>query len=176
MSTTAKDDNAGARLSAAGADDNHSATSTLLLAAPIYLKMSKEGRLERDIWLLHLTGEEFPSDCMGARNFCQNVIQQTLKLHKSDDIIKDLAGLKITGIVLMDMIAHNRETGRDIFQIAPGNSPASLRLSYQAFRACRSWNIHAERWNESPDRKGCERGQRTIDGATIPPKARHMRS
>ena len=74
--------NAGARLSAAGADDNHSATSTLLLAAPIYLRMAKEGWLERDIWLLHLTGEEFPSDCMGARNFCQNAVQQTLKLHR----------------------------------------------------------------------------------------------
>jgi hypothetical protein len=166
--------NAGARLSAAGADDNHSATSTLLLAAPIYLRMAKEGRLERDIWLLHLTGEEFPSDCMGARNFCQNVIQQTLKLHKSDGTIKDLAGINIKGVVLMDMIAHNRESGRDIFQIAPGNSPASLQLSYQAFQAGSSWNTHAAKWNESPDRKGCEQGKRTTDGVTIPPKALHL--
>jgi hypothetical protein len=167
-------DNAGVRLSAAGADDNHSATSTLLLAAPIYLKMAKEGRLERDIWLLHLTGEEFPADCMGARNLCQNVIQQTLKMHLTDGTIKDLSGIKITGVVLMDMIAHNRETGRDIFQIAPGNSPASFRLSYQAYQACRSWNIHAEKWNKSPDRKGCVRGKRTTDGVTISPKALHL--
>ena len=166
--------NAGARLSAAGADDNHSATSTLLLAAPIYLRMAKEGLLERDIWLLHLTGEEFPSDCMGARNFCQNAIQQTLKLHKTDGTIKDLSGIDIKGVVLMDMIAHNRESGRDIFQIAPGNSPASLRLSFQAFQACRSWNVHAKKWNESPDRKGCGRGKRTTDGVTIPPKALHL--
>jgi hypothetical protein len=169
-------ESAGARLSAAGADDNHSATSTLLLAAPIYLRMAKEGRLERDIWLLHLTGEEFPSDCMGARNFCQNVVQQTLKLHRSDGTIRDLSGINITGIVLMDMIAHNRDnTGRDIFQIAPGYSAASLQLSTHAYQACRSWNIHAEKWNESPDRKGCERGQRTTDGVTIPTKALHLR-
>jgi hypothetical protein len=146
------DANGGVRLSAAGADDNHSATSTLLLAAPIFLQMAKEGRLERDIWLLHLTGEEFPSDCMGARNFCQNVIQHTLK----------------------DMIAHNRETGRDIFQIAPGTSPASLKLSVQAFNALESWNSHVKIWNESPVRIGCKRGVRTADGVTIPPKALHL--
>jgi hypothetical protein len=169
-------ENAGARLSASGADDNHSATSTLLLAAPIFLRMAKEGRLERDIWLLHLTGEEFPSDCMGARNFCQNMIQQTLKLHRSDGKIRDLSGITITGVILMDMIAHNRDaTGRDIFQISPGNSAASLRLSTYAFQASQAWSLHAEKWNESPDRKGCDRGQRTKDGTTIPPKALHLR-
>jgi len=165
----------GARISAAGADDNHSATSTLLLSAAIYLRLAKEGRLERDIWLLHLTGEEFPSDCMGARKFCQNVIQQTLKLHRTDGSTHDLSGITITGVLLMDMIAHNRESGRDIFQISPGYSAASLRLSYQAYQACRTWNIHAEKWNESPDRKGCTRGQRTPDGKTIPLKALHLR-
>ena len=65
----------GARLAARGADDNYSASSTLLQAAPIFLKLSKEGKLERDIWLIHLTGEEFPSDCMGARNFCQTLVE-----------------------------------------------------------------------------------------------------
>ena len=49
--------------------DNGSATATLLQAAPIFLKLAREGKLERDVWLLHLTGEEFPSDCMGARVF-----------------------------------------------------------------------------------------------------------
>jgi hypothetical protein len=137
--------------------------------------MAKEGRLERDIWLLHLTGEEFPSDCMGARNFCQHVVQQTLQLHRSDGTIRDLSGINIAGVVLMDMIAHNRDNGRDIFQIAPGYSAASLSLSTHAYQACRSWNIHAEKWNESPDRKGCDRGQRTKDGMTIPPKALHLR-
>jgi len=38
---------------AAGADDNHSATAALLQAAPIFLKLARQGRLARDIWLLH---------------------------------------------------------------------------------------------------------------------------
>ena len=42
-------DGKGARISAAGADDNFSATSTLLQAAPIFLKLSKEGKLKRDV-------------------------------------------------------------------------------------------------------------------------------
>jgi hypothetical protein len=168
-------DSTGVRLSAAGADDNHSATSTLLLAAPVFLKMAKEGRLERDIWLLHLTGEEFPSDCLGARFFCQNLVQKTLKMHRSDGSMLDLSGVNIYGVLLMDMIAHNRDNGRDIFQIAPGNSPASLRLSYLAFQACRSWNIQAVKLNESSDRKGCAHGERSKDGITIPPTALHLR-
>jgi hypothetical protein len=52
----------GARLSAAGADDNYSATAALLVAAPIFLAMSREGKLERDIWLLHLTGQDVNPD------------------------------------------------------------------------------------------------------------------
>ena len=59
----------GARLAAAGADDNHSATAALMLGAPIFLELSRAGRLASDVWLVHLTGEEFPSDCMGARHW-----------------------------------------------------------------------------------------------------------
>ncbi len=69
----------GARVSAQGADDNASATATLLLAAPVFLKLAKEGKLERDVWLVHLTGEEFPSDCMGARALCQALVERTLQ-------------------------------------------------------------------------------------------------
>ena len=58
----------GPRIAAAGADDNHSATAAMLLAAPIFLDLAKQGKLESDVRLVHLTGEEFPSDCMGARH------------------------------------------------------------------------------------------------------------
>jgi hypothetical protein len=165
----------GARLSAAGADDNYSATAALLQAAPIFLKMSKEGRLERDIWLLHLTGEEFPSDCLGARNFCQNAVQRTLKMRGTDDRWKDLSAVEIKGVLVMDMIAHNRDNARDIFQIAPGKTGDSLRLAYQARRACRVWNANVPEWNESPERNGCKPGQRTKDIHGIPPKALQLK-
>ena len=70
----------GARIAAAGADDNCSATATLLQAAPVFLRLSKEGLLERDIWLVHLTGEEFPSDCMGSRHLAQALVEKTLQM------------------------------------------------------------------------------------------------
>ena len=70
----------GARLAAAGADDNASATAALLQAAPVFMNLARQGRLERDVWLLHLTGEEFPADCLGARSFCQGLVEKTLKL------------------------------------------------------------------------------------------------
>ncbi len=164
----------GARISAAGADDNYSATSTLLLAAPIFLKMSKEGKLEKDIWLLHLTGEEFPSDCMGARNFVQHLIQKTLKMRRSDSSVKDLSAVTITGVLVMDMIAHNRDNGRNIFQISPGRTGESLHLAYQAHKANLAWNNYANELNELSDRKGCSAGKRSSDQVTIPRKALHL--
>ncbi|HEV3203910.1 MAG TPA: M28 family peptidase, partial [Gemmataceae bacterium] len=68
----------GARLAAAGADDNHSATAALMLGAKVFLQLSRSGKLACDVWLIHLTGEEFPSDCMGARNLCQKLIEGNL--------------------------------------------------------------------------------------------------
>jgi len=164
----------GARLSAAGADDNYSATSTLLLAAPVFLKMSKEGKLEKDIWLLHLTGEEFPSDCMGARNFCENLVQKTLKMRKTGDAWQDLSAVEISGVLVMDMIAHNRDNGRNIFQISPGRTGEALKLAFQAHKANEAWNYHAKELNKLPDRKGCSHGTRVSDRESIPAKALHL--
>jgi len=150
----------GARLAAAGADDNHSATSTLLLAAPVFLQLAKEGKLERDIWLIHLTGEEFPSDCMGARDFCRNYVQKTLKMRRDDGSFKDLSGVEIKGVFVMDMIAHNRDNARDIFQISPGRTLDSVKLGYKAHLVNRAWNKLAEELNSGPGRAGCKRGER----------------
>jgi hypothetical protein len=165
----------GARLAAAGADDNHSASAALLMAAPVYLKMAKEGKLERDIWLLHLTGEEFPSDCLGARNFCQNLVQKTLKMKRRDGSFKDLSDVEVKGVLVMDMIAHNRDSDLDIFQVSPGKTAESPKLAAEARTASRIWNANTIKWNESSDRKDCKRGQRTRDIRIIPAKALHLK-
>ncbi|MGB8214501.1 MAG: M28 family peptidase [Anaerolineales bacterium] len=162
----------GARSSAAGADDNYSATAVLLQAAPIYLKLAREGRLEKDIWLLHLTGEEFPADCLGARHFCQAVIEKQLKLHL-DGTVVDLSATRVVGVFVMDMIAHNRDNDRNIFQISPGRTPQSLQLAMQAHLANMAWNAAVPGWNSSPDRKNCGPGQRSPDGMQIPGMAAH---
>ena len=65
--------NDGARMAASGADDNHSATSALMLGAEMFMELSRAGKLARDIWIVHLTGEEFPSDCLGARHLAQSL-------------------------------------------------------------------------------------------------------
>ncbi len=158
----------GARISAAGADDNDSATATLLQAAPVYLSMAKEGKLERDIWLLHLTGEEFPSDCLGARHFCKAMMEKKLILHLEENKTIDLSDVKIKGVFVMDMIAHNREKEPDVFQISPGRSTESLKLAYQAHRANMIWNTSTETWNQLDDRKGKIRGKRCGDSYEIP--------
>src|SRR6202049_2333213 len=75
----------GSRLAASGADDNHSATAALMMAAPILMELSREGRLGCDVWLVHLTGEEFPSDCLGARHLTQQLVEGTLRLRTRPD-------------------------------------------------------------------------------------------
>ena len=162
-----------ARVAAAGADDNYSATAALMLAAPIFLKLSREGKLDCDVWLIHLTGEEFPADCMGARHLAQSIVEGTLQLHRPGQMALDLSGVKIDGVYVLDMIAHNRDRDRDVFQISPGLSKQSVRLAYQAHLANMIWNDHTEKWNQKPARRYRKAGLRCKDGITIPDIARH---
>ncbi|HEX9077789.1 MAG TPA: M28 family peptidase [Anaerolineae bacterium] len=164
----------GARLAAAGADDNHSATATLLQAAPIFMQLARAGKLERDIWLLHLTGEEFPSDCLGARHFCQALVEKTLKLRLGEDQFVDLSAARVVGVFVMDMIAHNRDNAQDIFQISPGRNRESLVLAQQAHLANMIWNAKTHAWNQSAERRGRGRGKRCVDGVTIPDMALYL--
>jgi hypothetical protein len=160
-----------ARVASAGADDNHSATAALMLGAPVFLALSRAGQLECDVWLVHLTGEEFPSDCMGARHLAQWLVERSLKLRLSDERRIDLSKVKVEGVYVLDMIAHNRHPYRDLFQISPGLSRKSYGLAYQAHVANAIWNAKAKEWNRRADRRS--RGRRSADGVTIPQIAQH---
>jgi hypothetical protein len=163
----------GARLAAAGADDNHSATAALMQAAPILLDLSRQGRLGCDVWLVHLTGEEFPSDCMGARNLCQRLVQGDLCVRISEGRELNLSRVRVKGVYVMDMIAHNNDHDRDVFQISPGTGPESAQLALLAHGAAQAWNRMAERWNRHTSRRGRGRSQRRPDGRHIPATALH---
>jgi hypothetical protein len=161
----------GARLAACGADDNHSATAAMMLAAPIFLEMSRQGKLECDVWLVHLTGEEFPADCLGARALTERLVERTLTLHLPRGKTRDLSKTTIRGLYVSDMIAHNNDRERDIFQISPGNDPGSMWLAYQAHLANETWNESVPYWNKSQKRNGLPRGRRSPHGGAIPEMA-----
>ncbi|HVO65943.1 MAG TPA: M28 family peptidase [Syntrophales bacterium] len=163
----------GARIAAAGADDNHSATAALMGAVPVFCDLSRKGNLGCDIWIIHLTGEEFPSDCLGSRHLCQQLVEGTLKLRLSGDQEKDLSDVKIQGAFILDMIAHNNESELDKFQIAPGMGAKSLWLAYQAHIANEMWNASTYIWNRRSSRRGLGRGKRSRDKKTIPDIASH---
>ncbi len=163
-----------ARVAAPGSDDNHSATAALMLGAPIFLELSRSRRLACDIWLLHLTGEEFPADSLGARHFAQQLAEGTLALHLPGRRPLDLSRTRVEGVFVMDMIAHNRRITRDVFQISPGLSRESYWLAYQAHLAAMIWNAGTGRWNRSTERRDAGRGKRSADGKTIPAIARHL--
>ncbi|MGO9112815.1 MAG: M28 family peptidase, partial [Thermoguttaceae bacterium] len=164
----------GPRIAAAGADDNHSATAAMMLAAPIFLDLSKQGKLESDIWLVHLTGEEFPSDCMGARALCQQVVEGSLRIRLTNGRWKSLARTRVGGVYVMDMIAHNNDHEKDVFQIAPGTNHQSMLLAEEAHAAAELWNASTPVWNRRAERRGAARGKRSADGITIPDVALHL--
>jgi hypothetical protein len=158
----------GARIAACGADDNHSATAAMMLAAPIFLAMSKAGKLGCDVWLVHLTGEEFPADCLGARALTERVIEGAVEIHLDNGKRKDLSGVQIQGVYVSDMIAHNNDRDRDVFQIAPGTGRTSFWLAEQANLAAETWNESIPVWNKASDRAGQPRGRRSPHGGAIP--------
>jgi hypothetical protein len=159
----------GLRAAAAGADDNHSATATLLLAAEAFLPLARAGLLERDIWLVHLTGEEFPSDCLGARALGQALVERSLHLTAEDGSSRDVSAVRVVGAFVLDMIGHNNSHDRDVFQIASGEGAGSARLALCAHLANQRWNQQARESNAVPPRRGLGRAQRMADGKAVPP-------
>ncbi len=164
----------GLRAAAAGADDNHSATTALLCAADVLLPLARAGKLERDVWLVHLTGEEFPSDCMGARALVQALVERRLAFVAEDGGRRDVSGVRVVGAFVLDMIAHNSERERDVFQIAPGEGAGSARLAWRAHRANERWNRAVAAWNRAPERRGKGRAPRMPDGKQPPPPFAHL--
>jgi hypothetical protein len=163
----------GARLAAPGADDNCSATAALMLAAPVFLRLSREGRLGCDVWLVHLTGEEFPAESLGARHLCQTLVEGMLSLHLADGGRHDLSGVQVQGIYVLDMIAHNGKEDRDVFQISTGASPRCLWLAEQAHLANELWNGWVPLWNRRPSRRAVGRGRRSRNKDRVPAVARY---
>jgi Zn-dependent M28 family amino/carboxypeptidase len=161
----------GARVATPGADDNHSATAALLLAAPVLLALSKAGRLGCDVWLVHLTGEEFPSDCLGARNLCSALVEGTLRVRTAGGT-RDLSGVRVRGVYISDMISHNNDRDQYVFQIAAGPGAESARLALHAHQANAAWNEYAQWGNGRPPRRDAGPGQRSPGGRRLPALAR----
>ncbi len=162
----------GVRMAAAGADDNHSATAALIHAFPAFCELSSSGRLGCDVWLIHLTGEEFPSDCLGARHLCERLVEKNLRIRLASQDWHDLSGTQIQGVYVLDMVAHNNERAPYIFQISPGEGRQSLWLAYQAHLANQLWNASSGKWNRAASRRG-RAGLRSSDAKNIPPIAKH---
>ena len=164
----------GPRLSAPGADDNGSATAALLMAAPCLLALSRAGRLACDVWLVHLTGEEFPADCIGARHLAQCLVEGTLAVRLAGGRRHDLSGVKVRGVFVLDMVAHDNPRRRGVFQTAPGDSPESYQLALAAHNANEAWNAAVPRWNQHPARQAPPRHRRPAKAPVpLPPIARH---
>jgi hypothetical protein len=161
----------GPRLATPGSDDNTSATAALLMAAPVLLGLSRDGRLGCDVWLVHLTGEEFPADCLGARHLAQSLVEGDLEAHTPDGRRHRLSGVRVEGVFVLDMVAHDSPRHPGVFQIAPGASRESLALALEAHRANEAWNAGATRWDRHASRKSRKPAGR--GAGAVPPTAPH---
>jgi hypothetical protein len=113
---------------------------------------------------------------MGARHLAQCVVEGTLKLRQQSGQASnslDLSQVRVEGVYVLDMIAHNNDHDPDVFQISPGVGRDSLRLAYHAHVANALWNASAPTWNGRASRRACARGQRSADGKTLPATALH---
>lgn len=135
----------GHRHASKGSDDNHSATATLMEAARIL----KDLPLKKDIWLVHLTGEEFPADGLGTRALCQALVE--------DKALTGGKNPKIVGVYVMDMVGHDTDKDRakpgenhtPIFQIAPGRGERAAHLALTAHAVTETWNSRVADWNQT---------------------------
>ncbi|CAF1170188.1 unnamed protein product [Rotaria sordida] len=104
--------NTGKRRSTPGADDNVSGLMALLQSASI-LKKTQENAC-RDIWLVHLTGEEYPAASLGITHFLQQLFIKKQPIHTA---------------VIVDMIGHRVNRSDPIVQVNAGDTTKSLLMA-----------------------------------------------
>ena len=75
-----------------GADDNCSATVAPMLMLTPFLELSRQGKLDCDVWLLHLTGEEYPAEGLGACRMVQWLLEGDAGVCTTKDGTIDLVG------------------------------------------------------------------------------------
>jgi hypothetical protein len=110
---------------------------------------------------------------MGARNLCRALVEGNLRVREFRGGERDLSGVRVKGVYVSDMIAHNNDRERSVFQIAPGEGAASAWLALQAHRANEAWNALARERNRSLPRHGRGRSKRVRHGQRVPPLAEH---
>jgi hypothetical protein len=79
--------------------------------------------------------------------------------------------VRVRGLYLSDMIAHDNDRDTHVFQIAPGEGVAATELALHAHLANESWNSLARQRNGLSPRKGRGPGQRVAKGTRVPPLA-----
>ena len=135
------------------ADDNCSATAALMMGAPVFFELSNRGKLACDVWLVHLTGEEYPAEGLGTCRLCQWLVENSLVLTTRDGRRHPQAEVRVEGVYVLDMIAHDTKNGPGIFQISPGHAAESLDLARHAHLANLDWNASCPVWNQQAVRK-----------------------
>jgi hypothetical protein len=145
-----------------------------MLGARAFMELSRAGKLACDVWLVHLTGEEFPSDCLGARALARALVEGNLRFVAEDGALLDVSRVRAAGVFVLDMIGHNNPRDRDVFQIAAGEGAASARLARAAHLANLRWNALAAERNAQPERAGLARALRMANGRHVPPPFAHL--
>jgi hypothetical protein len=101
-------------------------------------------------------------------------VERSLRLTAEDGTEWDASAVRVAGAFVLDMIGHNNQHDRDVFQIASGEGVGSARLALAAHLANQRWNERAREANVASPRHGLGRAQRMADGKEIPPRFAHL--
>jgi hypothetical protein len=80
----------------------------------------------------------------------------------------DLGHTEIYGAYILDMIAHNNDKDRYVYQISTGDGSRAARLGYLAHLANQKWNKAVQGWNADPARKNAPPYKRITEGLKPP--------
>jgi len=80
---------------------------------------------------------------LGARALGQALVEKSLHLTAEDGSTWDASVVRVVGAFVLDMIGHNNNHDRDVFQIASGEGAGSARLALHAHLANQRWNHQA---------------------------------
>jgi hypothetical protein len=105
----------------------------------------------------------------------QRLVEGNLAVLAEDLGFIDLSSVRVHGAFVLDMVSHNNDSERYVFQISPGSGRAAMRLAVQAQRCSEIWNRSIAAWNAAPHRQTPGPSQRMPDGKNPPPCVAHPR-
>jgi len=117
-------------------------------------------------------GEEFPSDCMGARHLCERLVERQMRIRLTNGRWRDLSRTRSRASTCSTWWPQQRPRPRR-FQICPARAASRCDWPSRSTRRTR-FGTPRPRLGTVGRPGGRTRGKRSADGATLPRRHWHL--